>query len=842
MKILLKRPLYIQLIFTVLAFSAMVFLSYFFMRDIIHGNLVRNAESVFSFARSQIEAELNEPRTMLSGFSQTIRSMLLRGDSMDAIKNYIHDISQYFHSGGFHLLGSVLSLGVFETVSGSPVMLVSNDAPPAENYDPLEALWYKMAIADCGNVIETPPYRSGFSHYKVITYARCIHDNNDKRIAVLALEVNIENIGQTVVNIASDNGGYGFVISQDLEIIDHANQEFIGMNISDPALSISQLIDEFKKGNEIKERSLKNWMGETTVVFAQKLSNGWYFGFITPEGPFYHSLTYMANILIVFGAFFAAVLIVILVRIDSERTKSSLESRHKSAFLANMSHEIRTPMNAIIGMTAIGKSSSDVERKDHCFLKIEDASNHLLGVINDILDMSKIEANKFDLAPAEFCFEKMFQRVVNVVNFRVDEKNQKFTVHIDQHIPKSLIGDDHRITQVITNLLSNAIKFTPEGGSIRLDARCLEEKDNVYSIQITVSDTGIGMTSEQQSRAFSSFEQAESSTTRKYGGTGLGLSISKNIVEMMGGKIWIDSEINKGSSFTFILYLKGGLQSFQGLLPPEININNVRVMAVDDDKDVLDYFEEIFNEFNIRCDTAVSGEEAVRLVEKNGHYHIYFIDWKMPGMDGIQLAAELKAHHESVKSIVIMITSAEWKEVERKARSAGVDKFLSKPLFPSNIADIINEALGINQKQDEKTQKSIEGIFSGRRILLAEDVEVNREIVKALLEPTGIEIECAENGSEALRKFGQAPRRYSVIFMDLQMPEMDGYEAARRIRALNVPQAQTVRIIAMTANVFREDIERCLEAGMDNHIGKPLNFDEIIKKLMIYLPRIKAED
>jgi len=839
MEILKGRPLYIQILFTVLAFTAMVILSYFFMHDIIHANLVRNTESVFSFAQSQLEADLSEPRMMLSGYSQTIRSMLLRGDSFDAVKGYIKDISIYFHSGGFHLMGSVLLLGVFYSFSDETVLLVSDEISEEENYNPYEMLWYKIASENNGKVIETPPYISQFTGDNVITFARCIYDNDNNKIAIIALEVNIDMIGQNIINIASENGGYGILISQDFIIIDHANKEFIGKSIADKSVPISSLYNNIIAGEIIKEHVITNWKNEKTIAFIEKASNGWYLGFLAREKPYYRSLTYMANILVLFGISFAVILIIILIRIDIERTKSNLESKHKSAFLANMSHEIRTPMNAIIGMTAIGMKSSEIDQKDHCFSKIEDASNHLLGVISDILDMSKIEANKFDLSPAEFNFEKMIQRIVNVINFRIDEKRQNLAVHIDRHIPKTLIGDDHRIAQVITNLLGNAIKFTAEGGSIRFDARCLEEIDNMCRLQISVSDNGIGMTDEQMGRIFSSFEQAESSTTRKYGGTGLGLPISKSIAEMMGGNISVESVINKGSLFKFVFNLRRGVQLYQGLLPPDVNLGNVRVMAVDDDKDILNYFTEISNEFNIQCDTANSGEEAIKLVEKNGHYHIYFIDWKMPGMDGIKLTAELKAHHEPVKSVVVMITSAEWKEVEKEAREAGVDKFLSKPLFSSNIADIINEALGVNYDREDDVQRDINGIFSGWRLLLADDVDVNREIVKALLEPTGIDIVCAENGKEALNKFADEPYKYDLIFMDVQMPEMDGYEATRRIRALKIPQAKTIRIIAMTANVFREDIEKCMEAGMDNHIGKPVKQEEIIKKLKLYMPRKK---
>ena len=813
----------------------MVVFSCFFTRDIVRSNLVRNAESVYSFARTQLESDLREPRVMLLGFSQTIRGMLLRGTSPDILSSYINDITDYFHLNGSRITSAVVTYGYFE-IFDEPVFICSIGDMP-DDYEPRERPWYIAARADCGAIVETIPYRSALFEKTVIAFARCIHDEDDACIGVVGVNIYTEDIGRNVVEIALEQGGYGMLLSQDLELIAHTNTEFIGINAKDPTVPLVVFIDELMAGQDILERPMINWKGESTIAFFRQLDNGWYLGLLTPEKPFYQSLSNMAATLIILGVTFAMILIGILIHIDMARNKSDRESRHKSAFLANMSHEIRTPMNAIIGMTTIGKTSRDYDRKDYCFSKIEDASNHLLGVINDILDMSKIESNKFDLSPSEFDFEKMFQRAVNIVNFRVDEKRQNFTVYIDQTIPKMLFGDEQRIVQVITNLLGNAIKFTPENGSINLDARFIEETNGLCTIQISVADTGIGITPEQQARVFSSFEQAESSTTRKYGGTGLGLAISKSIVERMGGNIWICSEIDKGTTFAFTIQVKRGYTSCQGLLSPDVHLDNVRIMVVDDDKDILDYFMEISREFKVNCDTALSGEEAIRLVEQHGHYHIYFVDWKMPGMDGIQLTAELKAHNEPVKSIVIMITAAEWTVIEKEAREAGVDKFLSKPLFPSHIADVINEALGINHKQIKESQTNVNGVFVGRCILLTEDVEINREIVKALLEPTGIEIDCAENGLEAVRMFNESPGKYDLILMDVQMPEMDGYEATRRIRSSGVPEAKVIPIIAITANVFREDVERCLEAGMDNHVGKPLDFNEVLDRLKMYICR-----
>jgi PAS domain S-box-containing protein len=521
------------------------------------------------------------------------------------------------------------------------------------------------------------------------------------------------------------------------------------------------------------------------------------------------------------------------VQVEAAYKQATAASRAKSDFLASMSHEIRTPINAITGMTTIGKNTTDIERKDYALKKIGDASSHLLGVINDILDMSKIEADKLELSPIEFNFDRMIQKVITVINFRVEEKHQRFTVNVDKKMPHFIIGDDQRLTQVIVNLLSNAVKFTPEDGEINLNVSLMSEIGGICELRIEVTDSGIGMSAEQQDKLFQAFVQADSGISREFGGTGLGLAISKRIVELMDGKIWVESELGKGTHFIFTVRLERGLKSPLSLLASGVTWENVRILVVDDAPETREQFKNLFDSLNIKYDVAADGFEASRIIEEKGTYDIYFIDWLMSGMDGIELTRRIKTRGGEEKSMAVMITAADWESVKDNAHKAGVNKHLIKPLTSSTIIDCVNDCLAGGRHEEMPEIKR--GIFKGKKLLLAEDIAINREIIMSLLSDTGLIIECAENGRQALDMVEAAPAQYDIVFMDVQMPQMNGLEAARRIRALPAMQGITLPIIAMTANVFKDDIESCLAAGMDDHFGKPIDVDIMFSKLQKYL-------
>ena len=531
-------------------------------------------------------------------------------------------------------------------------------------------------------------------------------------------------------------------------------------------------------------------------------------------------------------------------------------NRAKSEFLARMSHEIRTPMNAIIGMTNIAQESEDPERIVYCLDKISSASKHLLGVINDILDMSKIEANKFEISTAEFNFEKMLMSITNMIAFRMDEKKHNFVIDFDSTIPNYIIGDEQRIAQVIVNLLSNAVKFTPERGTITLiinqipapvnltKSNKLPQADtNDIHLRFEVSDTGIGITPDQQSKLFNSFEQADGSISRKFGGTGLGLAISKRIIELMGGQIKIESEVGRGTKVIFNISVTQGEHNEQTVISHKIDRENLRVLAVDDSSDTREYFHHLMSRLKINYGVAENAKEALEMIKSadksNAPYNFFFIDWMMPEMDGIELAAAIKEHLPSdANAVVIMISAAHWSDIEAEATAVGVNGFIPKPLFPSALINCINTCLGAVTEEEKKAAAEQNNYdFEGCRLLLVEDVDVNREIVSVLLEETKIEIDIAENGIEAVEKFDVYGDKYDLVFMDIHMPLMGGYEATRKIRTSAQESAKKVPIIAMTANAFKEDIERCLECGMNDHISKPIDRNFMLEKMKLWIKK-----
>ncbi len=508
----------------------------------------------------------------------------------------------------------------------------------------------------------------------------------------------------------------------------------------------------------------------------------------------------------------------------------------KSDFMSRMSHDIRTPMNAIIGMTAVaGKYLDDKERVEDCLRRITVSSRHLLSLINEVLDMSKIESGKIDLAEEEVNLSELIGNLVTMIRPAMQERKHNLEVHITNVEHELVIGDTMRMQQIFMNILGNSAKYTNPGGKIEMEIN--EKASNMHGYgcyEFVFRDNGIGMSKEFLEKLFEPFSRAEDSRVSKIEGTGLGMTIARNIARMMNGDIVVESEIGKGTQFFVTLILK----LVDEEEPNTENLMDLPVLVVDDDKNASEMTCLILENIGMKGEYVLSGREAVQRVwehhRSNQDYFAVILDWKMPEMDGIETA---RAIREKVGSdIPIIILSAyDWSAVEEEARRAGVNGFISKPLFKSRLVYLFNQIADKDKELPEK--KSFTKVkLNGKRILLAEDIELNRIIVQEILSETGVTIESAENGQEALEKFEKAEENYyDMILMDIRMPIMNGYEASEAIRKLPRKDAAEIPIIAMTADAFTEDIQRCKNAGMNEHIAKPLDIEQLMKCLETWI-------
>ena len=510
-------------------------------------------------------------------------------------------------------------------------------------------------------------------------------------------------------------------------------------------------------------------------------------------------------------------------------------NKAKSEFLANMSHDIRTPMNAIVGMAAIATAHiDDREQLQNCLRKITLSSKHLLGLINDVLDMSKIESGKLTLTTEQISLKEVIEGIVSIVQPQIKSKKQSFDIHVENILTENVWCDGVRLNQVLLNLLSNATKYTLEGGSIRLflSEENSPKGENYVRIHITVKDNGIGMSPEYLEKIYESYSRADGARIHKTEGAGLGMAITKHIVDAMEGTIDIQSELGVGTEFLLTFDFEKAVVMDMDMVLPSWNM-----LVVDDDELLCETATDALKSIGIKAEWTLSGEKAIELVnqhhKKRDDYQIILLDWKLPGMNGIQVAKEIRRNLGDGVPI-LLISAYDWSEFEAEAREAGIDGFISKPLFKSTLYHALCKYMDIETENDQTLDQNID--LSGRRILLAEDNELNWEVARELLSDLGVELEWAEDGQICLDKFGKSSEGYyDAILMDIRMPHMTGYEATKAIRGLNHPDALSIPIIAMSADAFSDDIQRCLEFGMNAHIAKPIDIVEVSRLLKRFL-------
>jgi len=520
--------------------------------------------------------------------------------------------------------------------------------------------------------------------------------------------------------------------------------------------------------------------------------------------------------------------------LEEARQEAETASKSKGEFLSNMSHDIRTPMNAIVGMTAIATAHiDDPQQVQNCLKKITSSSRHLLGLINDVLDMSKIESGKMTLNEELVSLREIMESIVSIVQPQIKAKHQKFNISIFNILSENVHCDSVRLNQVLLNLLSNAIKFTPENGMIdvSLNEKESPKGDEYVRICIQVKDNGIGMSEEFRQHIFESFSREDNKRIHRTEGTGLGMAITKCIVDAMKGEITVESKQGEGTQFNLTLDLMRAEERIEDMILPDWVM-----LVVDDDQQLCESTVDSLRSIGIRAEWVMDGEDAVKMATRhhNEHkdYHVILLDWKLPDMDGIQTARELRRQLGNDVPILLM-SAYDWTEIEEEARAAGISGFLMKPLFRSTLFYGLKHYVDAEDITPVKEENKLQ--FSDRRILVAEDNELNWEIANELLHDLGLELEWAENGKVCTELFQNSePGYYDAILMDIRMPIMDGYKATDTIRAMNRPDA-SLPIIAMTADAYSDDIQRCLSHGMNAHVAKPIDIDEVARILKKYL-------
>ena len=499
-------------------------------------------------------------------------------------------------------------------------------------------------------------------------------------------------------------------------------------------------------------------------------------------------------------------------------------NKAKTAFLANMSHEIRTPMNAIIGLDRIVLNDPDISEttREHVE-KIGLSAQHLLSIINDILDMSRIESGRIIVKNEEFNFANTLAQVNTIISGQCRDKGLVYECRVNGAVDDYYIGDDMKLRQIMINILGNAVKFTPSGGAVTFVVEAVARFNGKSTLRFIISDTGIGMSQDYIPRLFDAFSQEDSSSTSRFGSTGLGMAITKSFIELMHGTISVESEKHKGTTFTVTVTLIDCDHNNVGEEDTILQPHEMCVLVIDDDPTACEHALLVLGQVGVNCEKALSGAEALQMVKvrhaRHEPYTLILVDWRMPDLDGLETTRQIRSV-VGTETPVIFLTSYNWDEIEEEAKAAGVDSFVAKPIFAETVLDEFRKAF--KKKNAKPVRKKAD--LKNRRILLAEDIPVNTEIMKMVLSMREIQAEHAENGRIAVEMFQEHEEGYyDAILMDMRMPEMDGLEATRRIRAMNRTDAKIIPIIALTANAFDEDVQNSMQAGLNAHLSKPVD-------------------
>jgi len=696
--------------------------SFLFISRIEHRNLVKDANNTLDFTETEIIANLLEPESILNGYSETIRSMVLRGENEQTVSAYMTAITNFLVSEREHMKGLIATHGYFFVWNG--LYVSGRNWIPPESFLPQELPWFQDTINSEGRIVISDPYKDAVTGRAILTFSRYITDDNGGPLAIICLDIELSRIYMHAISINLTEGNYGVLLSNNLEIIAHPEQYLIGEKLYNIDSGVASLANDLSMGININERRVRNYMYENSVVYFRKIKYGWFLGVIIPVREYYRSVNNMAVFLIIIGSLLACGLCVMLFFISRAKMNSDMKTQQKSIFLATMSHEIRTPLNAILGMTEIQmQDTSHPPSTSEAFMKIKNSGNLLLNIINDILDLSKIEASKLELIPVKYDVSSLINDIIQLNYIRYESKPVEFKVEVDENIPSELVGDELRIKQILNNLLSNAFKYTDSGEiTFSVNAECVGRGGAVIvTLVFQVTDTGQGMTPEQISKLFDEYTRFDLKANRTSEGAGLGMTITRNLVDLMYGKIIVKSDVGKGTSVTVRLPQKTDGVGIRGIIGRETadNLQRYRqgnaiklkksqitheympyghILIVDDVETNLYVAKGLMAPYGLQIDLATSGFEAIEKVKSNTAYDVIFMDHMMPKMDGIETTKQLRKMGYTFP-IVALTANAITGQAEMFLKN-GFDDFISKPIDIRQLNVSLNKFIRNKQSSE----------------------------------------------------------------------------------------------------------------------------------------------
>jgi signal transduction histidine kinase/FixJ family two-component response regulator len=726
---------YAHTFLVLLAFALMAFSSYLFVSRTENNHLKRSAQNAILFTEANIKSDMQEIETLLDIVSETIGTIIIRGEDSEAVNHYILFVNNYVKAaGGKHLHGATGIFGVFDVFGGRMLLGYESWTPPA-HYSQSVRPWYTGAVLAAGEISITEPYVNEYSQQNTITLSRRIFDHNRRALGIICLNIELDRIAQYVVNTQFVEGGYGFLLSENMMVIAHPDSAMVGQPFSKMSTGIAALADDIVSHGSVSEVVTRNYRDVQSIVFVQRLQNGWYMGVVTPRNSYLQSTRNLAIMLTALGAIFATILIRMLVRIyramlaETRKTEIAEESnKAKSDFLARVSHEIRTPMNAILGITEI-----QLQNEEHrpvtkeAFERIYNSGDLLLGIINDILDLSKIEAGKLVLSPAQYDIASLIHDIVQINIMRYETKSLEFVLDVNENLPLLLIGDELRIKQILSNLLSNAFKYT-EKGTVKLTVYA-EENTLVF----IVSDTGQGMTPDQIEKLGTAYSRFNMEANRETEGTGLGMNITRNLIHLMSGSISVESAYGAGSTFTVRIpqeradsavigkemagnLMKLNLDHSVKMRTFQINREYMpygRVLVVDDVETNLYVARGLLAPYGLSVETVLSGFEAVDKIKDGFTYDIIFMDHMMPRMDGIEATKIIR--DSGYSQPIVALTANALAGQAAIFMENGFDDFISKPIDTRQLNMTLNKLIRDKYPADvvEAARKQKESLYSG---------------------------------------------------------------------------------------------------------------------------------